>query len=293
MESFEQHRQLLRSIAYRMLGSAAEAEDIVQEAYLRAREVPRESMKSERAYLSSIVTRLCLDHWKSARVKRETYVGPWLPEPVHTKAPVDPASISLAFMVLLESLSPLERAVYLLSQVFDYSHAEIATMVGRDEDACRQLLHRARNHVQERKPRFAASRAQHRQLLERFSAAVSAGDLASLEQLLARDVTAWSDGGGKVHAAQRPVTGAQRVAQFYVNLAKKALPGLSIGIEEVNGLPALVLRTGGILRSVIDVETDGTLILSLRNVANPDKLERLAEQLSAHFPPSARAATME
>ncbi|MET0285576.1 MAG: sigma-70 family RNA polymerase sigma factor, partial [Polyangiales bacterium] len=158
MSDFEHHRPYLWSIAYRMLGSAAEAEDIVQEAYLRFREAPEPD--SERAYLSKIVTRLCLDHWKSARVRRENYVGPWLPEPVRTetKPQIDPSSISMAFLVLMESLTPVERAVYLLSEVFDYSHGEIAQIIGESEAACRKQLQRAREHVLQHRPRFQPSR---------------------------------------------------------------------------------------------------------------------------------------
>ncbi|MDB4972376.1 MAG: polymerase sigma-70 factor, partial [Myxococcaceae bacterium] len=226
METFEQHRPRLFAIAYRMLGSAAEAEDIVQETYLRAREVPADVMLSERAYLSSIVTRLCLDHWKSARVKREQYVGSWLPEPVATETSVDAQTISLAFLVLLESLTPLERAIYLLSQVFDYSHAEVASIVGRDEATCRQSLHRARERVQANKPRFAPSRERHQLLLMQFLVACRLGDLPALERLLAADVTAYSDGGGKVHAARRPIEGAAKVAHFYAGLHKRAPAGL-------------------------------------------------------------------
>jgi RNA polymerase sigma-70 factor, ECF subfamily len=277
VNSFEQHRPLLWSIAYRMLGSAAEAEDIVQEAYLRAQAVRPETITSERAYFSSIVTRLCLDHWKSARVKRETYVGPWLPEPVRFEEAVDPASISLAFLVLLESLTPLERAVYLLSQVFDYEHGEIAAIVGRDEAACRQLLHRARERIRAEKPRFTAAPESHRKLLEQFARACHAGDLTGLEQLLSAEVSAWSDGGGKVHAAQRPVVGAHKVAALYVGLHNKAPAGTTVRIEEINGLPALVLRVGGKLAGVIDVETDGQRIVAVRTIVNPDKLARLAQ----------------
>lgn len=275
MNSFETHRPLLWSIAYRMLGSAAEAEDIVQEAYLRAHDADPDSIQSERAYLSKIVTRLCLDHWKSARVKREAYVGPWLPEPVPTAEPVDPSSISLAFLVLLESLTPLERAVYLLGEVFDYSHAEIAQIVGRDEASCRQLLHRARTSVRSQRPRFAPSREAHQRLLSGFGEACAAGDLAMLEQLLADDVVAYSDGGEKLHAAKRPVHGRDRVARLFTGIFRKAPPGVTIAMTELNGLPTLVLVFEGKVRSVIDIETDGTRILKVRTVVNPEKLSQL------------------
>jgi len=273
--SFEQYRPHLWAIAYRMLGSSAEADDIVQEAYLRARAVPAEDVTSERAYLSSIVTRLCLDHWKSARVRRESYVGPWLPEPVVTEQPANPESISLAFLVLLESLTPLERAAYLLSEVFDYSHAEVARIVGRDEAACRQLLHRARERVVAQRPRFAPSRDRHRELLAGFATACAMGDLAGLERLLADDVTSYGDGGGKVHAAKRPVIGAAKVARLYCGLFKKAPANASVEIAEINGLPAIVVRIDGTVVGIVDIETDGVRILSVRSVANPDKLAAL------------------
>jgi RNA polymerase sigma-70 factor (ECF subfamily) len=278
MSSFEQHRKLLWSIAYRMLGSASEAEDVVQETYLRSRSMPEE-VASERAYLSSIVTRLCLDHWKSARVRRESYVGPWLPEPVRTDSTVDPSSISFAFMVLLESLSPLERAVYLLGQVFDYTHAEIAAIVGRDEAACRQLMHRARERIVAQRPRFAPSRESHRRLLEGFQAACERGDLAALENLLAQDAVSVSDGGGQVHAARRPVHGATRVAKLYVGLFRKARSA-TFEIVELNALPTLVVRIAGTVRAIVDIETDGTRILAVRNIANPQKLAHVTVQSS-------------
>ena len=281
MDNFEQHRKVLWSIAYRMLGSASEAEDVVQEAYLRAQSMPAD-VESERAYLSTIVTRLCLDHWKSARVKRESYVGPWLPEPVQTEAmPVDPSSISLAFMVLLESLSPLERAAYLLHEVFDYAHPEIARILGRDEAACRQLVHRARAHVSAQRPRFAPSRDKHRQLLERFQRACADGDLAALEQLLASEAVSYSDGGGKIHAAQRPVHGAARIAKLFAGIFRMRPPHCEISVEDINGLPSLVVRMDGAVRSVVDIETDGEHILSVRAVANPDKLAHLFSRASS------------
>lgn len=273
---FEGQRAHLWSIAYRMLGSASEAEDIVQEAYLRMRDVPRDTVQSEQAYLSTVVTRLCLDHWKSARVRRESYVGPWLPEPVRLEQPVvDPQSISLAFMVLLESLTPLERAAYLLSEVFEYSHAEVARIVGRDEAACRQLLHRARERVVAHRPRFAPSRERHRELLETFARVCASGDLAELEGLLAADVITTSDGGDKVHAAKRPLQGAARVARFYRGLFELAPIGSTFEVADLNGLPSLLVRVDGVVRAVVDIETDGTRILSLRAIANPDKLAQL------------------
>jgi RNA polymerase sigma-70 factor (ECF subfamily) len=269
MSDFEQHRSYLWALAYRMLGSSADAEDIVQEAYLRARHAEPER---ERAYLSTIVTRLCLDHWKSARVKREQYVGTWLPEPVRTEQPVDPGSISLAFMVLLESLSPVERAVYLLSEVFAYSHAEIAQIIGASEASCRKQLQRAREQVIAQRPRFSPSRDQHDRLLQGFLFACAQGDVQGLERLLAEDVIALSDGGGKVHAAQVPVVGPKLVARLYTKLFRMAGGRSSAEIAQINGQAAVLVRLDGALASIIDIETDGDRIVRIHAIANPDKL---------------------
>jgi RNA polymerase sigma-70 factor (ECF subfamily) len=273
MQPFEAHRAHLFAIAYRMLGSRAEAEDMVQEAFLRWQAASREQVESERAYLSTIVTRLCLDQLKSARVQRETYVGPWLPEPLRTDDPVDPQSISLAFLVLLERLTPLERAVYLLHEVFDHSHAEVAAMVGKDEAACRQLLHRARAHVSERRPRFAPSRSEHQRLLTGFLGAVQAGDLDGLRGMLASDAIAWSDGGGKRLAARNLVHGADAVARLFVGLARKPGAQYELELAEVNGWPAVILKQGGQVSDVVGIETDGAIIYAVHVVSNPDKLQ--------------------
>jgi RNA polymerase sigma-70 factor (ECF subfamily) len=271
-DAFEAHRAMLLGIAYRMLGSRAEAEDVVQDAFLRWRSAPRAEVRSDRAYLATVVTRLCLDQLKTARARRETYVGPWLPEPVRTDAPTDTESISLAFLVLLESLTPIERAVYLLCEVFDHSHAEAAEIVGRDEAACRQLLHRARAHVAARRPRFAPSQDAHRRLLVGFAAACAAGDLAGLRRLLAEDVSAWADGGGKAFAARRVVRGADAVARYYLGVTARAPRGSTLEVAEVNGWPALLARVAGRLASVIALETDGERVYAIRAIVNPDKL---------------------
>ena len=202
--TFQSLRPHLFSVAYRMLGSASDAEDVVQDAWLRAASAPA-ALESARAWLTTVVTRLCLDRLKSARARREEYVGPWLPEPVPTGA-VDSAdtmlsrheSVTMAFLVLLESLSPLERAVFLLREVFDYEYADIAQITGRDEAACRQLFSRAKKHISDHRPRFPASPEAHAKMVGRFMEACLAGDMDGLMSLLAEDVTAWSDGGGKV-----------------------------------------------------------------------------------------------
>jgi len=276
LQSFEAHRSSMLAIAYRMLGSAAEAEDVVQEARLRWQATGRESVRSERAFLSTVVTRLCLDRLKSARASREQYVGPWLPEPVRTDSQVDPESISLAFLVLLESLSPVERAVYLLHEVFGYSHAEVAEMVDKEEATCRQILHRAREHIHARRPRFAPSKQAHERLVTGFMSACVSGDLDGLQRLFAEDVTSWADGGGRVRgAALKPVRGANDVARLFLGLMKKAPAGITPELADVNGWPALVLRLNGAVFDVISFETDGERIHAIRSVINPEKLSRI------------------
>jgi RNA polymerase sigma-70 factor (ECF subfamily) len=276
LQSFEAHRSSMLAIAYRMLGSAAEAEDVVQEAWLRWQATEREAVRSERAFLSTVVTRLALDRLKSARASREQYVGPWLPEPVRTESQVDPESISLAFLVLLESLSPVERAVYLLHEVFGYSHAEVAVMVDKEEATCRQILHRAREHIHARRPRFATSKQAHERLVTGFISACVSGDLDGLQRLLAEDVTSWADGGGRVRgAALKPVRGANAVARLFLGLMKKAPAGVTPELVDVNGWPALVLRLNGTVFDVISFETDGERIHAIRSVLNPEKLTRI------------------
>ena len=285
-ESFEDYRSLLFAIAYRMLGSAMEAEDIVQEAYLRYSAAPPESIRSLKSFLTTIVHHLCLDQLKSAQAQRETYVGPWLPEPIITgdgaslRSPLhqiaDQESISMAFLVLLESLSPLERVVFLLREVFDYEYAEIAQITGRDEAACRQLFSRAKKHVSDHRPRFPASPEAHAKMVGSFMEACLAGDMDDLMGLLAKDVTAWSDGGGKVPAAiQHPVQGRDRVAKAIIDYFARAPKGTTIKMIEANGVPAMLIMIDGHIFSVLTLEVVGNLILAIRNVANPDKLAHL------------------
>jgi RNA polymerase sigma-70 factor (ECF subfamily) len=278
---FESHRRRLFGIAYRMLGSTHEAEDMVQETYLRWSAEPRADVRSDAAYLTTVITRLCLDQLKSARVQRTDYVGPWLPEPLPTETPcdatggVDAESLSLAFLVLLESLTPLERATYLLHEVFEYSHAEVARILGIRETHARQLLHRSRTHVAQRRPRFAPSQDAHRRLLEAFARASSDGDIEGLKNVLAADAIAWSDGGGKVGAARKPIHGAARIAKFYAVLGRNAPTGTRSRIVLLNGWPALAIFTGDALRVVLDLETDGERIHAVRAIVNPDKLAHL------------------
>ena len=275
--SFEPHRRALFGVAYRMLGSAAEAEDVVQEAFLRWQALSPsvvEKIDSPRAFLTTVVTRLCLDQLKSARVRREEYVGPWLPEPIATvqEDTIDAESISLAFLLLLETLSPTERAVYVLKTAFDFRHSEIAEMLQLEDAACRQIFHRAEAHVRARRPRFAPSQAAHLQLMTGFFGAVSSGDLPSLVRLLASDVQAVTDSGGKVGAARRELHGPEVVARFLCGLAKKGTAGTTPELVQANGWPALLLRRNGEPETLLMIETDGEKVFAVRMVRNPDKL---------------------
>jgi RNA polymerase sigma-70 factor (ECF subfamily) len=286
VDPFEDYRSLLFAMAYRMLGSAMEAEDIVQEAYLRYRATPPESIRTLKSFLTTIVHHLCLDHLKSAQARRENYIGPWLPEPIITGdgasllSPLpqitDRESISMAFLVLLESLSPLERAVFLLREVFDYEYAEIAQITGRDEAACRQLFSRAKKHISEHRPRFPASPEAHAKMVNRFVEACVGGDLNGLMSLLAEDVTVWSDGGGKVTGAVRqPIMGRADAIRAVSAFVTHAPEGTTIEVIEANSLPALLVRVNGQIFSVLTLEVEGDFIRAIRNVANPDKLAHL------------------
>jgi RNA polymerase sigma-70 factor (ECF subfamily) len=245
-EAFDEHRNLLFSIAYRMLGSVADAEDLVQETFLRWQDAEPGEVKSPRAFLSTVITRLCINHLRSARVRREQYVGPWLPEPLLTARGADPEgdarraeSLSMAFLVLLESLSPVERSVFLLREVFDYDYPEIAQVVGKSEVNCRQTLRRARQYVVERRPRFDPSPSQREQLTSQFLKASAEGDMQGLLALLAEDVALWSDGGGKASAALRPIWGADRVVRFMLGSLRKLVPA-----DRVPGPPKSTANPG-------------------------------------------------
>lgn len=277
---FEAQRPLAFALAYRMLGSKAEAEDVVQEAWLRWRESDTSAVVSDRAWLGTIVTRLCLDHLKSARARRETYPGPWLPEPLLSEPAhlVDSESISMAFMVLLESLSPLERGVFLLQQVFDYSHAEIAGIIGASEAACRQALHRAKEQLKARRPRFAGSRERHQELLSAFVRAVSNGDLDAVKAVVAEDVTFVADGGGKARAARKIVRGRDAVARGALGGARFLDESARIEPMDVNGWPGLVVWVGERLEAVLSIECDDSQIRAIYVVANPDKLRAVRKR---------------
>ena len=286
VESFESYRTYLFAIAYRMLGSAMDAEDMVQETYLRYQTTPAEPIRSLKAYLTTIIIRLCMDQLQLARRKREVYVGPWLPEPIlttTTSASGDPAervdieeSISLAFLVLLEQLQPFERAVFLLREVFEYDYAEIASMLGKSEAACRRSFSRAKQHLKEHRPRFPASPETHRELLSGYFQAVETGEMTALQNLLAEEVTLWADSGGKVKgAALRPISGRDAVARFSVG-TKRFLPeDYRVEMAEVNRQPALIFRTGDQALLVLTIEVEEGHIQAIRLIANPEKLARI------------------
>jgi len=278
--SFEPLRGLLTGLAYRMLGSRAEAEDMVQEAYLRWHATDRVAVREPRAFLSRTVTRLCLDHLKSARVQREDYVGPWLPEPLldDSSLSVESASeyandLSVALLLTLERLSPLERAAFLLHDVFDMSFEQVAETLGREAAACRQLAARARGHVREEKPRFRPSAEEEARVFSAFTSALGNGDIAALSQVLAQDAVFYSDGGGKVKAALKPILGAEHVARFLCGvLSKYWSSDMRIRPARINGLPGLVLTLPSGPVQTIALEVRDGLIAKLYTVRNPDKL---------------------
>jgi RNA polymerase sigma-70 factor (ECF subfamily) len=273
---FEAHRPRLFGLAYRMLGAVSDADDVLQDARLRWLAADHAAIENAEAYLVTIVSRLALDQLGSARARREVYVGPWLPEPVATAPAVDAHDLSLAFLHLLERLSPPERAAFLLAEVFDYSHAEVAQVLGKSEAACRQLAARARAHLREERPRLVDGGA-HARMLAAFVAACASGELAALERLLRDDVVVVSDGGGKVSAATRPVRGAGRAARMLVGLVRKGGAGLVPEPVVLNGVPSLLLRdaTGRIDNAIVLDVADGR-IASVYIVRNPDKLASLA-----------------
>jgi len=285
VEAFTAVRPLLYSIAYRMLGSAMEAEDVVQEAYLRWREASDTDVRSHRAYLVTIVTRLSINQLRSARVQRETYVGPWLPEPIVTEHAPDASwrvelaeSLSMAFLVLLERLSPIERAVFLLHDVFEFEYAEIARIVDKSEANCRQLLARAKKHLGGPRPRFEVAPEHNRRMLERFSRAATTGDMDGLLALLAEDITLWSDGGGKAAAALNPIYGADRVARFMLGALRKFVPADHVvRPAAINGQPGLISYLHGKPRTALAFGIVGDRIQTIYIIASTDKLGALPE----------------
>jgi RNA polymerase sigma-70 factor (ECF subfamily) len=290
--SFEPHRRRLRGLAYRMLGSMAEAEDAVQEAYLRWHAADREAVDEPRAFLVTTTTRICLDMLKSARARREEYVGPWLPDPVTDTAALAPDAqteiaedLSVALLLALDALSPLERAAFLLHDVFDYSFTQVAATLGRNEAACRQLASRARARVREARPpspaaarpRRAAIDPKHAELLSAFVTASQSGDLARLTSLLASDARLVTDSGGKVASARNVIHGADRVAAFLTGVVRKGWAAdFSYRLDTINDLPGLIVTSAAGLVQTTAFEFDGDAITTIYAVRNPDKLRHLA-----------------
>jgi RNA polymerase sigma-70 factor (ECF subfamily) len=286
VESFETYRSYLFSIAYRMLGSAMDAEDMVQETYLRYQTTPPETITSHKAFLTTIISRLCVDQLHLAHRKREQYLGPWLPEPLITAEALEAVSleervdkdesVSLAFLLLLEQLQPIERAVFLLREVFEYDYPEIATFLGKSEVACRQWFSRAKKHLADHRPRFPPSPQTHQQLLTSFFQAVQAGEMTTWMNVLAEDVTLWADGGGNVKgAATRPIRGRAAVARFSLGTRRLLPEDYRVELAEVNGQPALIVRANDRAFFVLTIEVEAQQIQTIRVVANPEKLARV------------------
>jgi RNA polymerase sigma-70 factor (ECF subfamily) len=270
-------RPALFGVAYRMLGSATEADDVLQEAFLRWRSQPGDRIESPKAFLTTVVTRLCVDELRSARARRETYVGQWLPEPVSTDPePSGSAeladSLSLAFLVLLEELSPAERAAFILREVFGYSYTETAVVLERSEAACRQLVSRALKQIGDRRRRFDSDRRVGEELVARFLAACAGGDVDGLLSLLAPDVVVWTDGGSKARSAPKPVVGPGRATRFLINVSKRVPVGAQVRTASINGQPGVVIEEGGVPVTVAALDIVDGVICGVRVVSNPDKL---------------------
>lgn len=282
LEVFHRYQSLLFGIAYRMLSSATEAEDLVQEAWLRW-QATEALVQSPKAYLSKLITRLCIDYLRSARVRREQYVGPWLPEPLaagQLDNPLDQVeladSLSFAFLTLLECLSPTERAIFLLREVFDYDYTDIAKIVDKSIPNCRQIVHRARQHLALHRPNVSASLQQQEELVEQFLESWNQGDLYHLIALMAEDVTFWADGDGKVMAAQKPLHGRQKVARFLIAIRRsRLLPTFTPRTVQINGQPGLVNDSDGQPQIVLTFDVWGSEIKSIFAVLNPMKLQQI------------------
>jgi RNA polymerase sigma-70 factor, ECF subfamily len=285
LATFDQYRGLLFSIAYRMLGTIADAEDMLQETFIRWHQSAEQDIRSPRAFLVTIISRLCMNHLQSARVQREEYVGQWLPEPILTDPNSDPLktlkideSLSMAFLVILERLTPIERAVFLLHEVFSYKHTEIAEILGQSEANCRQVLRRARQHVGAVGRRFKTSPQENTDLLDRFLQATRTGDMDGLVALLARDVVLHSDGGGKAAALPKQINGADKVARSILRSMEKTVPKEVHGhVAHINGERALIAYLNGKPFSVVSLNVSKGRIKDVFVVTNPDKLARLPE----------------
>ncbi len=280
---FEGLRRRLFGIAYRMLGTTADAEDIVQEAYIRWHQADTDEIRSAEAWLVSVVTRLSIDKLRRVSVERENYIGPWLPEPLIASTSPTPeeqlehaSDLSMAFMVLLERLAPVERAAFLLHDVFDCAYPMIANILRKSEAACRQVVHRARERVRTEQSRFEASDAARRSLINQFMAAADAGDDVTLLSLFAKDATLTSDGGGVVPAARKVVHGRSRIARLYLLLARRLGTRLRQELVSINGEPGLAMYLDGAPLATVSFQTDGNSITALYTVLNPQKLHGLS-----------------
>ncbi|MGB7894250.1 MAG: RNA polymerase sigma-70 factor [Microcoleus sp.] len=286
LDDFNDHRPLLFSIAYRMLGTVTDAEDMVQETFLRWQQTASETVRSAKTYLATIITRLCIDHLRSARVQREQYVGTWLPEPMLTQQSENSTdlmeladSLSIAFLTVMERLSPIERAVFLLRDVFEYDYDEIGQMIGKSPTNCRQILRRAKQHLADQRPRFPVSRPQQKQITAQFLDASTKGDLQDLLLLLAKDVKFCSDGGGKVVSVLKPIHGAVKVARMLLAIRRKWLLNSVSHLADINGQPGMIQYLDGHIHSVMTFEIVDGCIQSIYSVRNPEKLERLSQEI--------------
>lgn len=286
--TFDSHRRRLQGIAYRMLGSVAEAEEVVQDAWLRWHEADKASFDSAEAWLVTVVTRLSIDRLRSAKVQRAHYIGPWMPEPTLTGSPDTPEevlehvdNISVAFLAVLERLAPEARAAFLMREVFDADYDEIAQTLGKSEAACRQLVHRAKAQVQEARPRFQVSRDTHQRLLRAFADAAARGSMQDLKLLMAEDVELIGDGGGKVQTFSKMLRGSQRLAQLYYSLWRRMGAGVRMELVELNGEPGMLRFLDGELESAQTFEIEGDRIVRIRAQRNPDKLARIAQLFAA------------
>jgi RNA polymerase sigma-70 factor (ECF subfamily) len=286
--TFDSHRRRLQGIAYRMLGSVAEAEEVVQDAWLRWHEADKSSFDSAEAWLVTVVTRLSIDRLRAAKVQREHYIGAWMPEPTLTESPDTPEeslaradNISVAFLAVLERLAPEARAAFLMREVFDADYDEVALTLGKSEAACRQLVHRAKAQVQEARPRFQVSRETHQRLLRAFADAAARGSLQDLKALMAEDVELIGDGGGKVQTFSKILRGSQRLAQLYFALWRRMGAAVRMELVDINGEPGLLRFVDGELESAQTFEIEGERIVRIRAQRNPDKLARIAQLFSS------------
>jgi RNA polymerase sigma-70 factor (TIGR02957 family) len=282
--TFDSHRRRLQGIAYRMLGSVAEAEEVVQDAWLRWHEADKASFDSAEAWLVTVVTRLSIDRLRTAKVQREHYIGAWMPEPTLTESPDTPEesleradNISVAFLAVLERLAPEARAAFLMREVFDADYDEVALTLGKSEAACRQLVHRAKAQVQDARPRYQVSRETHQRLLRAFADAAARGSMQDLKALMTEEVELIGDGGGKVQTFSKVLTGNQRLAQLYFSLWRRMGPVVRMELVEINGEPGLLRFIDGELESAQTFEIEDERIARIRVQRNPDKLARIAQ----------------